>query len=197
MTTINQHKIRLRQLLRQQRQTLSTTDRDAAATMIARHALALPQWERLSSVAIYLANDGEADPLPLARRALEQGKQLFLPVIQADSSLRFARWEPGESLIKNKFGIGEPADHIQRVTAASMDLICMPLVGWSSDGTRLGMGGGFYDRTLTCASDTVRLGLGYNCQQNDDIPREQWDISLHWVATESGLHQCLSAGTAT
>lgn len=165
--------------------------------MIARHALALPQWSRLSSVAIYLATDGEADPQPLARRALEQGKHLFLPVITADSTLRFARWEPGDSLIKNKFGIGEPAVHIQRVTAASLDLICMPLVGWSSDGTRLGMGGGFYDRTLTNTSDTIRLGLGYNFQHSADIPREQWDVDLHWVATESGLHQCSNTGTAT
>jgi len=197
MSAITQLKTRLRQQLRQQRQTLSTIERDAAADMIARHALTLPQWSRLSSVAIYMAADGEADPQPLARRALEQGKHLFLPVIAADNTLRFARWEPGDSLIKNTFGIGEPAVHIERVTAASLDLICMPLVGWSSEGTRLGMGGGFYDRTLTNASDSIRLGLGYNFQHSADIPREQWDVGLHWVATESGLHRCSSTDAAT
>lgn len=197
MSAITQHKTRLRQQLRQQRQTLSTTERNAAADMIARHTLALPHWAQLSNVAIYLATDCEADPQPLARRALEQGKHLFLPVIQAKRTLQFARWEPGDSLIKNTFGIGEPAAHIQRVTAATMDLICLPLVGWSSAGTRLGMGGGFYDRTLTSASDTIRLGLGYNCQHSADIPREHWDVGLHWVATESGLHQCSSTDAAT
>ena len=101
MNAITQHKDRLRQQLRQQRQMLTTTEQDAAANMIAKHTLALPQWARVSSVAIYLAADGEADPQPLARRALQQGKHLFLPVIQADNTLRFARWKPGDSLVTN------------------------------------------------------------------------------------------------
>ena len=197
MSAITQHKTRLRQQLRQQRQRLSARERDAAAIMIAANTVALPTWPEIGTVAIYSANDGEADPLPLARRALEQGRHLFLPVIQADSSLQFARWEPGDTLIDNKYGIGEPGPHIPRVSVAAIDLVCMPVVGWSYDGTRLGMGGGFYDRTLKHPSDTTTLGLGYECQHCDEIPCEVWDVRLQWIATESGLHQCSSKGAAS
>ncbi|MEP4486366.1 5-formyltetrahydrofolate cyclo-ligase [Marinobacter alexandrii] len=194
MSAITQHKARLRQQLRQQRQRLSTIEREAAASMIAGHSLALPNWAQIRSVAVYSANDGEADPLPLATRALGQGRHLFLPVIQADNSLRFARWEPGDNLVNNKYGIGEPEPHIQRVSADTIDLICMPTVGWSHDGTRLGMGGGFYDRTLETSSGATTLGLGFECQHCDEIPREPWDACLQWVATEANLHQCSSDG---
>ncbi|MEP6389598.1 MAG: 5-formyltetrahydrofolate cyclo-ligase [Halioglobus sp.] len=194
MTTLAQHKTRLRQQLRQRRQRLSATERDAAASMIAAHTLALANWSQISSVAVYLTNDGEADPLPLATLALGQGKHLFLPVIQTDNSLRFARWEPGDNLVENKYGIGEPEPHIQPVSVATIDLLCMPVVGWSHDGTRLGMGGGFYDRTLEIPSDTTTLGLGFECQHCDEIPREPWDVRLQWVATEAYLHQCSGDG---
>jgi len=190
MSAITQRKATLRQQLRQQRNSLASAERAAASDMIASQTLALPKWAQINSVAIYSPNDGEVDPHPLATRALAQNKTLFLPVIQADNTLHFARWEPGDSLNKNKFGIGEPSANIERVLADSLDLICIPLVGWSSDGNRLGMGGGFYDRTLNPASNTTRVGLGYDCQECADIPCEHWDIRLHWVATQSRLLRC-------
>ena len=190
MSSHTQQKVTLRKQLRQQRKAIPPAARDAAAKQIARHVLALPTWSSQKNIAIYLAADGEADPQPLARRALQQGKRVFLPVITPDKTLSFAQWQPGDTLVENEFGIGEPAGHVPRIAVTSIDLVCMPLVGWSRDGTRLGMGGGFYDRTLAGAPAVTRLGLAYDCQLSSNIPCEHWDIRMAWVGTESGLHRC-------
>jgi 5-formyltetrahydrofolate cyclo-ligase len=66
----------------------------------------------------------------------------------------------------------------------------MPLVGWDRAGNRLGMGGGYYDRTLQSVSGPLLVGIAYSVQEVDDIPRESWDVALDIVLTEAGIHVC-------
>ena len=154
----------------------------------------LPDWQTCNRIALYLATDGEIDTGPLARLVLAAGKALYLPVIQADRRLLFARWDgTADTLVANKYGIGEPGADSERVLAADLDCIALPLVAWSPDGTRLGMGGGYYDRTLADADAAlVKIGLGYELQRQDILPGEDWDIKMDFVATEAGLYPCAS-----
>jgi 5-formyltetrahydrofolate cyclo-ligase len=67
------------------------------------------------------------------------------------------------------------------------------LVGWNTDGNRLGMGASFYDRLFQPFAELprpVRLGVGYQMQQADSIPKDPWDIRLHCILTENGLFTC-------
>ena len=65
---------------------------------------------------------------------------------------------------------------------ARLDVMFLPLVGWDQEGTRLGMGAGYYDRALASARPGVLVGLGYDCQESDACPENpgtcHWTMSL-------------------
>jgi 5-formyltetrahydrofolate cyclo-ligase len=130
------------------------------------------------------------DTGPLAMDCRAQGKSLYLPVIRDDLSLQFALWVEDQDLVTNRFGIPEPGEGSPRIGAADLDIVFMPLVGWDPVGHRLGMGGGFYDRTLAGVQGPVRVGLAYDCQRSERIPPEPWDISMAFVVTETALYRC-------
>ncbi len=69
----------------------------------------------------------------------------------------------------------------------------MPLVAFDSQGQRLGMGGGFYDRTLAqtdlMKKSPLRIGLAHDCQYLDYLPVEPWDLPLAWVLTPKHTYQ--------
>lgn len=141
-------------------------------------------------IGVYLANDGELDPMPLALAAHTAGKQLYLPVLN-NADMQFRAWTPGEVLIPNRFAIGEPAENSR--DTQTLDLLIMPLVGWTGQGFRLGMGGGYYDRFLARQTEKParRLGLGYECQREDGLQvlNDRWDAGLDALLSETGLYQ--------
>ena len=80
-----------------------------------------------------------------------EGKEVYLPVIHPFNkhNLLFLRYGEETQLQNNKFGILEPILDVTTVCPAYMlDVLCTPLVAFDANGARLGMGGGFYDRTL-------------------------------------------------
>jgi len=151
---------------------------------------------RHSRIAFYLANDGEIDPAPLMDRLHRAGKRCYLPVLDRhrDRALWFAPTTPGGPTIRNRFGIPEPQGHPRdRLRAAQLDVIILPLVAFDPRGNRLGMGGGFYDRSLGFLGHRHRwrrpllLGLAYQFQQVDHLEARPWDVPLDGIVTETGL----------
>ncbi|MFP4155756.1 MAG: 5-formyltetrahydrofolate cyclo-ligase [Halothiobacillaceae bacterium] len=153
-------------------------------------------WKNARHVALYLPNDGEADLTPLARitRNIHAGggKRLYLPCLRADRSLTFRRWVPGTPLRRNRHGIGEPVGALPR-PVGKLDLILMPLVGFDEAGNRLGMGGGFYDRSLAGFARKRGapwlVGVAFELQRHPALPREPWDVPLDLILTERGLQK--------
>lgn len=180
----------LRRELRGRRAALSPGAQRAAALALPRAIAALPGWEGAARIALYLSADGEIDTGPLATRGRLLDKQLFLPVLDAGERLVFAAWHEEDTLCANRYRIPEPPATAARCAAAALDIVFLPLVGWDRYGGRLGMGGGFYDRTLAGVTGPLRIGLGHDCQQLDRVPREAWDIPLDYVATGSRLLDC-------
>lgn len=149
-------------------------------------------YRRARSLALYLSNDGEIDPALLISRASAAGKYILLPRL-CHKQLVFVRFQPsGSSLRRNRFNILEPTG--RAVPLRNIDVVCMPLVGFDRQGGRLGMGGGFYDRTFTKSgvglagrnhSGGSRLiGLAYACQEVAQLPHEEWDVRMTGVVTE-------------
>jgi 5-formyltetrahydrofolate cyclo-ligase len=190
MPDANPSKAQLRSTLRHRRQALSADQQGLAARAVSGHIADLPGWSTAQRIALYLAADGEIDTTPLSKLGRAQHKQLFLPVIEADNSLRFAEWRPDSVLSKNRFGIPEPPAQARCCPAQDLDIVFLPLVGWDLQGGRLGMGGGFYDRTLAGITGPLLVGLAHANQQVDCIPREEWDISLNFIASDAALHIC-------
>jgi len=132
---------------------------------------------------------GEPDLLPAMVVLQQAARRIYLPVL-SDPAIEFRRWQPGADLAKNRFGILEPHQG-QVCPVESLDVVFMPLVGFSATGTRLGMGGGYYDRAFADfidrpGSGPQRVGVAYGFQQLDSLPIEPWDVPLDAVITERG-----------
>ena len=181
----------LRIRMRAMRLSLPAAERMRAAEAIVPHLLSLPECRVPGYVAGYWAIGGEL-PLHVLQLRLPPEVVWCLPCIQPDDSLRFAPWRPGDPLLSNRFGIPEPdLGPDAQLRAADMALILLPLLAFSRDGQRLGMGGGFYDRSLAFRRSgplPPRLvGVGYAAQESPAWPGEDWDVHLDAVVTERGL----------
>ena len=143
-------------------------------------------------IAAYIAFRGEPDLMPALRQMHVLQKMVHLPVLRPDG-IEFCRWQPGDPMRRNRFGIPEPAD-TPVCPAKELDLVLMPLVAFSNSGIRLGMGGGYYDRAFSFRQAVnvrkpVLTGVAYRLQRLETLSdqAEPWDVPLDSVLTECGL----------
>ncbi|MEO6394958.1 MAG: 5-formyltetrahydrofolate cyclo-ligase [Devosia sp.] len=134
----------------------------------------------------------EMDCQPILIRLMDTLQPVCLPVVIGDDEpLELRLWEQGASLYEAGFGTLAPAELAPQVEP---DLIVMPLLGFDARGTRLGYGGGYYDRTLARLSKKPRLvGLAFAAQEIAEIPRDAHDIPLDAIVTEKGVRHFPSA----
>ena len=187
----------LRADMHSRRQALPAAERMRAAEAVSQHLLADPAFAD-GYIAGYWAMGGEV-PLHVLQMRLRPGQVWCLPCLEEDGRLRFAPWRPGDELVSNRFGIPEPSVlPNSRLSPESMAVILMPLLAFDAAGHRLGMGGGWYDRSLAFRHDTTApprlVGVGYGFQQVHALPSEPWDVPLDAVVTEAGLLDCTRAG---
>lgn len=177
-----------RNRLRTARRALSAAHRQESANRVARHLTTDAVLWRFDHIGLYLSNDGELDPAPIASAARRAGKHVYLPVITS-SGMAFCEWHADEPLRVNRYGIGEPQG--EAIAAHRLQLLLLPTVGWTASGFRLGMGGGYYDRFLAEEPDckAQRFGLAYECQAMSGLEslKEPWDQLLDGVLTEAGI----------
>jgi 5-formyltetrahydrofolate cyclo-ligase len=143
---------------------------------------------------MYLAVAGEVDCQAILERAVAAGREVYLPVLSGPA-LRFARYRPGDPLISNRFGIDEPAvDRLKLLSGRYLDVVLTPLVAFDLQGNRLGMGGGFYDRSFAFLRwrDAWRrprlIGLAHHFQLVDKLRSQPWDVPLHSVITNTRVY---------
>ncbi|HAI47668.1 MAG TPA: 5-formyltetrahydrofolate cyclo-ligase, partial [Stenotrophomonas sp.] len=159
----------------------------AAAEQLADRLLQLPFAPGQGFVAGYWAMDGEI-ALHRWQMQLPPSLQYCLPILAGDT-LRFAPWRPGLPLTANRYGIPEP-DLAPAHTLApeQMTLVVAPLVGFDAQGRRLGMGGGWYDRSFAFRHQRPAppwlVGVGFSVQQVDDLPIQPWDVAVDAICTE-------------
>ena len=187
----------LRRRLRQQRRALGRQAQRQAARGLHQQLAQHPLFRRARHIALYLPNDGEIDPRPLLRAAQHRGKATYLPVLSPwpRSKMVFQRITAGEALRPNRFGIAEPRrNHARQRKIWALDLILLPLVGFDRHGGRLGMGGGFYDRSLAYRKmrknwhKPTLLGLAHECQQVDRLELASWDMPLQATVTDKSWY---------
>lgn len=187
----------LRKHLRRLRQSLTEQQQTAAADNLARNLLAMAELHRARHIAVYLPNDGEIDPHPYMAFARRRGVHFYLPVLHPIHRGRmvFSPYRDESTLTTNRFGIPEPEFHKGlRRPAWALDAVLLPLVGFDLSGGRLGMGGGFYDRTFAFSRRHARLaprliGIAHDRQQVSRLPVEPWDVPLHAVVTEKACYR--------
>lgn len=185
-------KRQLRRELRSARKALTPKQQRQASLGLIRQLTSLPHYRNVRHIALYWANDGEIDVTPLMLRLLTDRKKVYLPVLHPlEPRLRFRLWRPRSGMKPNRFGIPEPIRG-PALSAWCLDWVLLPLVGFDENGGRLGMGGGFYDRTFGQQArwprQPARIGVAHECQRVEKVPLEPWDIPLAAVATDKRIY---------
>ena len=184
----------IRQQVRHLRRAMTDEQQAQAAEQLAELALNYAPVTAARNIALFLSVDGELNTRPLIARLWHQKKAVYLPVLHPFSpgNLLFLRYSPDTPLLPNKLRIPEPPlDIRQLITLDQLDLMLVPLVAFDQHGQRLGMGGGFYDRTLQNwrQHGFLPVGVAHDCQQVDSLPVAEWDVPLPAVMTPSKLWQ--------
>ncbi|ODT48795.1 5-formyltetrahydrofolate cyclo-ligase [Devosia sp. 63-57] len=183
---IEEAKAGLRKTAHAARATLSADERSAAAEAVAAHFFDKIAYEPEQVIAGYWRIRDELDCQPILVRLMDGGQRVVLPVVDgADKPLDLRVWEADAPLYEAGFGTLAPSDLAPR---AVPDIVLMPLLGFDAAGTRLGYGGGYYDRTLAALPrKPLLVGLAFDVQELQDIPREEHDVPLDAVITEAGV----------
>ena len=168
------------------RASLDHSERADAAVAAAQHFFNAIALQAGDVVAAYWRIRDELDCQPILVRLMDSFQPVVLPVVLGpEEALEMRIWEQGAALYPSGFGTLAPAELAPQ---AEPDVVLMPLLGFDRMGTRLGYGGGYYDRTLAQLSKKPRLiGLAFAAQELDAIPREAHDIPLDVVVTETGV----------
>jgi len=193
-----------RQLLRdyviKQRDALSREQLRAASRDMCLLLESTPEYHHSLHIAAYWPVKGEMDVMPVIEQSLRYNKHVYLPVIGDDRTLWFAPYSKDMPTKKNRYGIPEPqvaADEL--VSPRDLDLVIVPLTVFDSFGHRLGMGGGYYDRTFAFLNDEPELvapcliGAAHEFQHTSELPTHPWDVPLRLTVTEQQVWRPVAA----
>ncbi|CDZ76903.1 5-formyltetrahydrofolate cyclo-ligase family protein [Legionella massiliensis] len=186
---VDRFKLALRRSRRQIRENLSIEYQHAASTRVCSRIRGLEQYRQAKRIALYHAMGGEIDLYAIWNSAPLQGKFCYFPVLNDDKTLLFLPATPATPFIKNRYGIDEPdVPKSEAISPTSLDIIFLPLVVFDDYGTRLGMGAGYYDRTLAKVNHPMLMGIAYEFQHYPYIEPHSWDIPLTGIITQSKIH---------
>jgi 5-formyltetrahydrofolate cyclo-ligase len=182
--------------LRAQRRAVPAAQRAHAAALAAHHADHAFHLRHGQRIALYASLPEELDTAPLIELARRRGCRLYLPRIERRTGrMRFVSMGRQQSF--NHLGIAEPIGG-EVLGARWLDLVFLPLVGFDARGMRLGMGGGYYDRTFAFRRTRrvwkrpLLVGFAYDLQRVPHLESAPHDVLLDAIVTEKGATRCLT-----
>lgn len=184
-----------RKRLKRQRAQLSKIEQQTLSKQMSQRLLSNMRYRSAKHIAIYIPVRGEADPRALRLKAARK-QRFYLPILSPwrEGALIFIEWNEKTRFRMNRFKIPEPILGSAPIRfAKQLDIIITPLVGFDINGHRMGMGGGFYDRTFAFKKTRTHhqkprlIGYAYNFQRIKGLTAQSWDVPLNAICTESYL----------
>lgn len=186
----------IRAMMRERRRSLGPAAQQAASAGLLEQLVTLEALAAARRIGMYMASDGEIDPSAVMRWCWRRGIGAYVPVIPEPPGreLGFAPVTPSTRFAANRYRIREPAVPAgERIPPRELDMVLLPLVAFDGQGSRVGMGGGYYDATFRFVRDEqpespVLVGVAHDFQQVDAVPFESWDVPLRWAVTPRGVY---------
>jgi len=187
----------IRAQLREKRRELTPDQQLLAGESLLEQLSRLHSFRTSKRIACYLPNDGEIDTGPVINWILQNNKACYLPVLSrvCGNRLRFAAVDYSTDMGLNQFGIPEPVTRLRElVSATHLDMVLLPLVGFDIYGNRIGMGGGYYDRSLQLLRHRRHwhkprlFGLAHEMQKLEKIAVQPWDVPLQGIVTDEKIY---------
>ena len=142
----------------------------------------------LKSIGGYYPSNYEIDDLDILNLLEKKNLKISLPIIKKNNQMNFYSWSRNDLLKINKFGIPEPLE----TEIIYPDILLVPLVAYDSSLSRLGYGGGYYDRyieKIEKIKKVTKIGLAFSFQKISSIPIDQYDKRLDFIVTEKEIHK--------
>lgn len=180
-------KIAIRKIAKNRRADLAKSQIDAKDKLFANFPFA-PSANHI--IAGFIPISSEIDPQVLMGALAEGGAKLCLPRISPiTKNINFHQYEFGDKLEKGPMGILEP---LNNAPLLNPNVILVPFLGFDENGYRLGYGGGYYDKAISCLrkkQKTICIGIGFDGQKLDNLPIEAHDEKLDFIVTETNLYE--------
>jgi len=164
---------------------------EIASKLISSHLWRTRKIKRAQRIACYFGVNGEVSCKHFIDRAWSRGREIYLPVISG-RKLYFAQYSPKSSLTSNRFGILEPVcSDADLLSGRLIDVVLTPLLAFDKTGNRIGMGGGFYDRTFhfllnrSTWKHPCLIGLAYDFQLVNRLQPNAFDVPMQKIVTET------------
>jgi 5-formyltetrahydrofolate cyclo-ligase len=187
----------IRQQLRQYLNHLKSGEHEQLVTQAIRHFLQTPEYRRCRNIAAFFPVRHELDLMPLIETCWADNKKVYLPCLlpKPFQKMCFLPYGPKTPMTANRYNIPEPALSIrQQINIHQLDIVITPLLAFGPRGERLGMGGGYYDRTFAFQNRSSnyrrpRLWAIALQAQSRDLTANPWDVNIHGVATEQTVYR--------
>jgi len=179
-------KNRIRQILRQRKESLTPEERLTKSTRICRYIMDIISDGE--TVMVYTSKEKEVNTVPLITTLLKHGNPIVVPIIvKEDISLRLSYLKDRSVLVPSTFGVPEPIGSEIPAAANDVDTIILPMLGFDKHGGRIGYGAGYYDRFLSKNQTLRKIGIAYACQEVEHLPVDENDICMDYIITENGV----------
>lgn len=183
MEQITAKKVQLRSRLRKARRELDREVLYRESQKLCLRLLELPELQRAQTVFCYVSYGGEVKTHRLIETLLSQGKRVLVPRCRENGMMDCVPIESLEQLLPGKMGILEPPADLETADPRMVEFAVIPAVGCGMDGTRLGQGGGYYDRFL----EKVDCAQAVLCLEEfllPSVPNEPHDRKMKCIVTQ-------------
>jgi len=169
------------------RDALPGAQRLAAGEALRARLTALPVVAGARTMLCFASFRSEVDTTPLIAWCLARGTAVALPrIVGAHHMEAYAVTDLQRDLVAGRWDIPEPRPGLPLVDPAAIDVVIVPGSAFDRAGGRMGYGGGFYDTFLArLRPDARRIGIGFDLQVVDRVPREAHDLCVDLIVTES------------
>jgi len=146
-------------------------------------------FRQATAIASYIGVRSEVATGAIFERAYAEKKRIFAPVTKRNLEMTFREMLPDAPLQTTPMGLLVPGAG-DEIDPHELDLVITPLVAFDDQRHRVGMGGGYYDRTFSFLAEGNEnskprlVGIAFDCQKVQKITPNPWDIPLFRVITE-------------
>lgn len=176
----------LRKELKRERAQIAKEIRSSWDQAIFRNLLDWSIYQRAQRVMVYLSFGWEIDTWAIVQDLQERDKEIYVPVVRkSPKGIVATRFTSREDLVLSSFGILEPQPMAPTIASQKLDLVIVPGLVFSSQGYRIGYGGGYYDRFLPTI-EACSVGLVYSSFLRMLEP-DPWDQAVDYLISEEGV----------
>ncbi len=185
---VGEKKAEIRKIMKEKRDGLLKKKRKSLSSLIGKRVFDLKIYKAASSVMFYAAHRSEVETSQMIKKALESGKQVCVPKVSSKKPKEMFAVQIqsfGNDLEPGNYGIFEPKQDCGKIVSKkSIDLVIVPALAYDRLGNRLGYGKGYYDRWLKDLPKKKMIGLAFDFQILESVPRTSKDVPVNLIVTE-------------